>query len=136
MKLVKSKIRKVLKSKLDIEFRIKAIGPDQQTMNKKIFVEIINELKKIEDRRDFLIEEIGLDMTAYEDQFFNVIENLFKLVFNKHQLGLIQMYLYQLIPDKEWDGMITIEHNKEEKTLPFKSADDVWEVLIKFDGND
>ena len=136
MKLVKSKIRKVLKSKLDIEFRIKAIGPDQQTMNKKIFVEIINELKKIEDRRDFLIEEIGLDMTAYEDQFFNVIENLFKLVFNKHQLGLIQMYLYQLIPDKEWDGMITIEHNEEEKTLPFKSADDVWEVLIKFDGND
>ena len=136
MKLVKSKIRKILKSKLDIEFRIKAIGPDQQTMNKKIFVEIINELKKIEDRRDFLIEEIGLDMTAYEDQFFNVIENLFKLVFNKHQLGLIQMYLYQLIPDKEWDGMITIEHNEEEKTLPFKSADDVWEVLIKFDGND
>jgi len=136
MKLVKSKIRKVLKSKLDIEFRIKAIGPDQQTINKKLFVEIIDQLRKIEDRRDFLAEEIGLDMTAYEDQFFGVIENLFRLVFNKSQLDLIQMYLYQLIPDKEWDGMITIEHNKEEKTVPFKSADDVWKVLKKFDEND
>ena len=136
MKLVKSKIRKVLKSKLDIEFRIKAIGPDQQTINKKLFVEIIDQLRKIEDRRDFLAEEVGLDMTAYEDQFFGVIENLFRLVFNKSQLALIQMYLYQLIPDKEWDGMITIEHNKEEKTVPFKSADDVWKVLKKFDKND
>jgi|TARA_B100000287_G_C20614312_1_gene773378 hypothetical protein len=136
MKLVKSKIRKVLKSKLDIEFRIKAIGPDQQTINKKLFVEIIDQLRKIEDRRDFLAEEVGLDMTAYEDQFFGVIENLFRLVFNKSQLDLIQMYLYQLIPDKEWDGMITIEHNKEEKTVPFKSADDVWKVLKKFDEND
>ena len=136
MKLVTSKIRKVLKSKLDIEFRIKAIGPDQQTINKKLFVEIIDQLRKIEDRRDFLAEEVGLDMTAYEDQFFGVIENLFRLVFNKSQLDLIQMYLYQLIPDKEWDGMITIEHNKEEKTVPFKSADDVWKVLKKFDEND
>ena len=136
MKLVKSKIRKVLKSKLDIEFKIKAIGPDQQTINKKLFVEIIDQLRKIEDRRDFLAEEVGLDMTAYEDQFFGVIENLFRLVFNKSQLDLIQMYLYQLIPDKEWDGMITIEHNKEEKTVPFKSADDVWKVLKKFDEND
>ena len=136
MKLVKSKIRKVLKSKLDIEFRIKAIGPDQQTINKKLFVEIIDQLRKIEDRRDFLAEEVGLDMTAYEDQFFGVIENLFKLAFNKSQLDLIQMYLYQLIPDKEWDGMITIEHNKEEKTVPFKSAHDVWKVLKKFDEND
>ena len=114
----------------------KAIGPDQQTINKKLFVEIIDQLRKIEDRRDFLAEEVGLDMTAYEDQFFGVIENLFRLVFNKSQLDLIQMYLYQLIPDKEWDGMITIEHNKEEKTVPFKSADDVWKVLKKFDEND
>ena len=101
-------------------------------MNKKIFIEVIEQLKKIEDRRDFLSEEIGLDMTAYEDQFFSVIENLFKLVFNKSQLGLIQMYLYNLLPDKNWDGMITIEEGKEEKTVPFKSANDVWEVIKKY----
>jgi|TARA_B100000035_G_scaffold309146_1_gene314911 cation transport regulator ChaB len=132
MKSLKSKVRKILKSKLDLEFKIKSIGLDQQTMNKKIFIEVIEQLKKIEDRRDFLSEEIGLDMTAYEDQFFSVIENLFKLVFNKSQLGLIQMYLYNLLPDKNWDGMITIEEGKEEKTVPFKSANDVWEVIKKY----
>lgn len=133
MKSLKDNIRRVLKSRFDINYRIKQKEPDQETMNKKIFIEVIDQLRKIEDRKDFLAEEIGLDMTMYEDQFFNVIENLFKLVFNKSQLGLIQMYLYQLMPDKEWDGTITVEVGKEEETLPFKSADDVWNVIKKFD---
>ena len=83
-------------------------------MNKKIFVEVLDQLRAIEDRKDFLADEIGMDMTQYEDQFFAVIENLFKLAFNKSQLALIQMYLYKLIPDKDWDGMITGKKTKTE----------------------
>ena len=52
--------------------------------------------------------------------------------FKKEQLALIQMYLYQLVPDKEWDGTITIEQNKEEEVVPFKTPDDVWNVIKKF----
>lgn len=133
MKSLKDNIRIVLKSRFDVIYRIKIKEPDQETMNKKIFIEVIDQLRKIEDRKDFLAEEIGMDMTMYEDQFFSVIENLFKLVFNKSQLGLIQMYLYQLMPDKEWDGTITVEVGKEEEILPFKSAEDVWNVIKKFD---
>ena len=43
------------------------------------------------------------------------------------------MYLYQLTPDREWDGTITIEQDKTEKTVPFKSPDDVWNVIKKFE---
>jgi len=103
-------------------------------MEKKLFLEIIDQLRRIEDRRDFMQEEIGMDMTTYEDKFFNVIENLMKLHFNKEQLALIQMYLYQLVPDKEWDGTITIEFQKKEKTVPFKKPIDVWNVISKYNG--
>ena len=101
-------------------------------MDKKLFIGVIKQMRKIEERRDFMAEEIGMDMTAYEDQFFNVIENLMKMHFNKEQLALIQMYLYQLVPDKEWDGTITVEKNKKEEIVPFKSPTDVWEVINKF----
>jgi hypothetical protein len=103
-------------------------------MNKMIFVRVINNLKKIEDRRDFLLDEIGMDMTAYEDQFFSIIEDLFKMTFSKEQLALIQMYLYQLVPDKDWDGTITIEtKSKGEKVVNFETAQDVWDVLKTLD---
>ena len=73
-------------------------------------------------------------MTMYEEQFFSVIENLMKMCFNAEQLSLIQMYLYQLVPDKEWDGTITISKNKKEQTVAFKTPEDVWDVVNKFGG--
>jgi len=131
MKLLKDKIRKALKQNIDVSYRIRTTKPNTGNMNRQIFKEILNELQKIDERRDFMIDEIGMDMTLYEDQFFSVIENLFKLAFNQEQLALIQMYLYQLIPDKDWDGTITVENNKKEKIVNFRTPEDVWKVITE-----
>ena len=98
-------------------------------MNKKLFIEVITQLKAIEDRRDFMQDEIGMDMTIYEDKFFGVIENLMKMHFSKEQLAIIQLYLYQLTPDKDWDGTITVEIGKKEKVVPFTDPLHVWNLL-------
>ena len=128
------KIREVLFSLHPLSYRIKKKGLDKESMNKKLFTGIITQLKKIEDRRDFMAEEIGMDMITYEDQFFNVIEDLMKMSFNKSQLGLIQLYLYTLSPDKEWDGTIVVEvgESKEEKVVKFKTPEEVWKVVTEF----
>ena len=128
----KKKIRQTLFSIHPLSYRIATKEPDKNSMNKKLFIEVLRQLKQIEERRDFMQEEIGMDMTAYEDQFFSVIENLMKMHFSKEQLTLIQMYLYQLVPDKEWDGTITIEKNKKEEIVLFKKPEDVWNVITKF----
>ena len=129
------KIREVLYSLHKLSYRIKLKPLDKKSMNEKLFISVINNLKRIEDRRDFMQEEIGLDMTVYEEQFFEVIEDLMKMNFSKEQQALIQIYLYQLIPDKEWDGTITVEvgKSKEEKVVKFKTAKDVWDVIKTFD---
>lgn len=128
----KKRIRQTLFSIHPLSYRIKVKSPDKETMNKKLFIDVIKQLRQIEERRDFMHEEIGMDMTTYEDQFFVVIENLMKMHFSKEQLALIQMYLYQLVPDKEWDGKITIEKNKKEEVVPFKTPEEVWSVITKF----
>ena len=97
----------------------------------KLFIEVLNGLRKIEERRDFMETEIGLDMTVYEDQFFDVIENLFRMSFTKEQYTLINTYLYQLIPDREWDGKITISVDKQQQEVEFKKPEDVWNVINK-----
>jgi|TARA_R100000951_G_scaffold116480_1_gene128542 hypothetical protein len=131
MKLLKDNIRKILKANIDVSYRISSTEPNKEDMNKKAFKDILTELQKIEERRDFMIDEIGMDMTLYEDQFFSVIENLFKLAFNQQQLELIQMYLYQLVPDKEWDGTIIVQQDKKEKTVSFRTPEDVWNVILE-----
>lgn len=128
----KKRIRQTLFSIHPLSYRIKVKSPDKDTMNRKLFIEVLKQMRQIEERRDFMQEEIGMDMTAYEDQFFGVIENLMKMHFKKEQLALIQMYLYQLVPDKEWDGTITIEKDKKEQIVPFKTPEEVWDVVKKF----
>lgn len=128
----KKKLRQTLHSVYKLKYRIKLRTPSRELMEKKIFIDVLKQLKQIEERKDFMAEEIGMDMTAYEDQFFAVIENLLRLHYNKEQLALIQMYLYQLVPDKGWDGTITIEKNKKEEIVPFKKPEDVWKVIETF----
>jgi len=125
----KKKLRETLFSIHKLSYRIKVTEPPKDLMEKKLFIEIMETLRKIEDRRDFMQEEIGMDMTLYEDQFFLVIENLLKLHFSKEQLALIQLYLYQLTPDKDWDGTITIERDKKEQVVEFKTPADVWKII-------
>ena len=126
------KIRQTLFSIHPLSYRIKKKTLDKASMDKKLFIEVITILKQIEERRDFMVDEIGMDVTAYEDKFFSVIENLMKMHFSKEQLALIQMYLYTLVPDKEWDGTITVTKNKVEENVPFKKPEDVWKVITNF----
>lgn len=128
----KKRLRETLFHIYPLSYRIRETQPSREDMNKKLFIEVITQLKAIEDRRDFMQDEIGMDMTIYEDKFFGVIENLMKMHFSKEQLAIIQLYLYQLSPDKDWDGTITIEVGKEEKVVPFLSPTDVWNVINSF----
>ena len=133
MLLYREKIRQILNSRHKLEFHINHKPLDKDTMNKKLFIETLEVLKKIEDRRDFMEDELGLDMTLYEDKFMQVIENLFRLAFNDSQVALIKLYLYELVPDKEWDGTITVEEKEKETQVKFKTPNDVWKVLKKLE---
>ena len=128
----KEVIRKLLKSKINVSYRIKSLQKNNNTMVKELFTETLDTLKEIEDRRDFMAEEIGMDMTFYEDKFFKVIENLLYIHFNESQLEIIKLYLYELQPDSDWDGKITIEKNKQQQELPFETSEDVWNVIELF----
>jgi hypothetical protein len=130
----KREIRKVLKNSLNLTFNIKALSPSPEQVHKSLFIDALSALIEIQDRTEFLISEIGIDVIGYEDKYFRVIENLFKICFNPQQLSLIQMYLYQLRPDKTWDGKIELdlETEKGPSVHEFKDPKDVWEVINLF----
>jgi len=116
-----------------LSYRIKRTVPNKEFMNKNLFVRVIKQLQRIESRRDTMQDEMGIDMTVYENDFFDVIENLMKMHFNKEQLGLIQTYLYTLLPDPDWDGQITLKRGEKEVDLAFKDPLDVYAVILSLD---
>jgi len=126
----KNRVRRTFNNYYDLRVRIVTKEIDLSIMNKSLFINIIKNLKEIEDRRDFMQEEIGMDMTSYEDKFFVVIEDLFKLNFNKPSIGIIQTFLYESSRPDEWDGTITLEEGKKgTTTYDLKTPEHLWNIV-------
>jgi len=127
--VLKKELRKILNNYLRVSIRVKEVDMARDIMEKKLFIESIILLREIEDRRDFMEEEIGMDMSMYEEKFLQIIENLFKVHFNKEQFALIQYYLYKVPTIENWDGMIDLSDGKDMITVKFETPDQVWDVI-------
>ena len=126
------KVREVLFSMFPLSYRIKKVAVSSDVMDRRLFLDTIKTLLELEDRRDFMLEEIGIDITSYEDLFFRCIENLFKIAFSNSQTALIQDYIYSLKPDKEWDGFVNIRlHGQDEQLVDIKTPEKLWALLQK-----
>lgn len=128
----KKKIRQILKNSLNLRFRLRHISPTEEQIHKSLFIDSIKTMVEIQDRTEFMIGELGIDLVGFEDRYYRVIENLFKMHFSTEQLSLIQLYLYELKPDKSWDGTIELKINGKTSVVEFKEPKDVWEVLNLF----
>lgn len=127
--ILKKELRKALNNYLRGSVTIKERDMARDVMEKKLFVESITLLREIEDRRDFMESELGLDMSQYEEKFLQVIENLFKVHFNKEQFALIQYYIYQVPTIVDWDGKLDLSDGKEMITVDFETPEQVWTVI-------
>ena len=124
-------IRKTLHSIHPVHFRITKKELDKSSFKRKLFLETIENLQKIEVRRDYLAHSIGLDVTAFEDLYFKVIENLLNISFNKSQLALLHRYVYELSPDNEWDGFVDLVIKGKKQKVDLRTPKLVWEILQK-----
>lgn len=126
---MKKVIRQAINNYLKGNIRISEKELDRDVMEKKLFIESILLLREIDDRRDFMESELGVDMTVYEEKFLQIIENLFKMHFNKEQLALIQYYIYQVPTLDNWDGKIDLSDGKSMITVDFETPEQVWNVI-------
>jgi len=127
--VLKKELKKTLNSFLKANVTVVEKDMARDIIEKKLFIESIILLREIEDRRDFMEEEIGMDMSIYEEKFLQIIENLFRVHFTKEQFALIQYYLYKVPTIDNWDGMIDITDGKEMITVKFETPDQVWDVI-------
>ena len=122
-------LRQAISSYLKVSVKISQKQLSADLMEKKLFIDSILLLREIEDRKDFMESEIGVDMSLYEEKFLIVIENLLRIHYNKEQLALIQYYLYQIPLLDTFDGKIDLSDGKEIVTVDFQTPEDVFNVV-------
>ena len=126
---MKKAIREIINNSLQTKVRLVEKDIAIDIMEKKLFIDSILLLKEIDDRRDFMESELGLDMSVYEEKFLQVVENLLRIHYSKEQLALIQFYLYQVPLIDGYDGKIDLADGKEVITVEFETPEDVYKII-------
>jgi hypothetical protein len=124
-------LKKVFKESLGVNVTIKKSknSSNSDVMNKLLFVEVIRILKQVASDTEYLRDEIGIDLSGIEDQYYLAIDNLLRMNFNESQVSIIQYYVYEMPNDGEFEGKMEVKEKSKVTTHPFKTPEDLWEIL-------
>lgn len=123
--LVKEKLLK----KLGVSFSVSSKQLEGYALDRKLFIQSIELLIEIDERQQFMLEELGVDLITFEDKHFRVIENLFSMLYSPEQLMFIEKYVYDR-PTKKAKKTVTLSIDGEEEVkMPFNTPEDLWEVI-------
>lgn len=123
--LVKDKLLK----KLGVSFSVSSKQIEGYDLDRELFIQSIELLIEIDERQQFMLEELGVDLITFEDKHFRVIENLFNMLFSTEQLMFVEKFVYDR-PKKGVKKMVTVHLEDEEpRRMPFNTPEDLWEII-------
>jgi len=82
-------------------------------------------------------KDFDIDLSKYEENFYQVIDSLILISFGKQVYELLSFYLYERWnPDGTQNGIVIEETNEE---MMIENAEELWQLIVKvkpdiFDG--
>jgi hypothetical protein len=104
----------------------------QQDVTRELFNKIVISLEQANTRSFLLSSDFNLDLTKYDDVFYEAIDNLIILNFGKEASELIFFYLYDRI-DPEGNIQSLVDPHGNEILL--QNPDDLWMLLQVIKGD-
>jgi len=86
--------QKIIEHVLGSETKVSHRTKTKYDLDKKKFENIILNLEQLETRTNILINDFNLDLSKFEDIYYEVINNLFSLLYPKEVIDIINFYLY------------------------------------------
>tara|TARA_R110000796_G_scaffold176199_1_gene293100 strand:+ start:346 stop:771 length:426 start_codon:yes stop_codon:yes gene_type:complete len=102
-----------------------------------LFINVVNQFEAAITKSYLLEKDFKIDMSKYEENFYQIIDSLILLSFGKDVYELLSFYFYERFnPDGSENGLIIDETDEE---IFVKDATELWDLIQKikpsiFDG--
>jgi hypothetical protein len=106
--------------------RRKKTNEDSQ---RELFINTIPLLEHIINRSSMLHADYSIDLAAYDEPFFQIIDSLIFMTFGKDAGELIMFYLYERTNP---DGTVNPLYDTEDQIIPLERIEDLWELVKQF----
>lgn len=130
-------LKQSLDQLLQADTSIKRKNKKSYDQKRDLFINVITQFEYAITKSYLLEKDFKIDMSKYEENFYQIIDSLILLSFGKDIYELLSFYFYERYnPDGSENGLI-IEETDEEVFI--KDATELWDLIIRikpdiFDG--
>jgi len=125
------KIQKSIDDILGVESGLAKKRPTVKAKKREHFNTILSNLAHVNARSMGLKHDYKVDFMEYDDPFFNIIESLMTLHFNKAQKSLIEWWLYdKFLPTGE---MLILKDQDTGEEIPTDTPDELWILVQQYE---
>jgi hypothetical protein len=130
-------LKQSLDQLLQADTSIKRKNKKSYDQKRDLFINVINQFEYAITKSYLLEKDFKIDMSKYEENFYQIIDSLILLSFGKDIYELLSFYFYERYnPDGSENGLI-IDETEEE--IFVKDANELWDLIIRvkpdiFDG--
>ena len=125
------KIQKTIDDILGIESGLAKKRPTVKAKKREHFNIILSNLAHVNARSMGLKHDYKVDFIEYDDPFFNIVESLMALHFNKAQKSLIEWWLYdKFLPTGE---MLILKDQDTGEEIPTDTPDELWILVQQYE---
>ena len=125
------KIQKSIDDILGVESGLAKKRPTVKAKKREHFNTILSNLAHVNARSMGLKHDYKVDFMEYDDPFFNIIESLMTLHFNKEQKSLIEWWLYdKFLPTGE---MLILKDQDTGEEIPTDTPDELWVLVQQYE---
>jgi hypothetical protein len=123
-------IKQSLENILNANFKIKRKKRTELDIQRDLFFKIILSLEKLNMRSNMLNIDLDIDLTKYDEVFYDTIDDLLLLYFGKNIAEIVFFYVYDRI---DQEGNIIYVNDSNGNPVILDNVNDLWNLIQNID---
>lgn len=119
-------IKSTLEEMIGTDLSLKRKKKNENDTNRELFENIIIALEKANVRTALVGTEFDIDLSKYDETYYEIIDNLLLMQFGKEASEVIFFYVYERMNP---DGTVNELRDMNDNPVILNSPNDLWEII-------
>ena len=126
-------LKQSLDQLLQADTSIKRKNKKAFDQKRDLFIHLINQFEYAISKSYLLEKDFAIDLSKYEENFYQVIDSLVLLSFGKEIYELLSFYFYERWNSDGTQNGIIVEETDEE--IMIENAEELWAIIVRIKPN-
>ena len=119
-------VKITLEEMIGTDLSLRRKKKNENDLNRELFEKTINALERANIRTAIVGTEFSIDLSNYDELFYDIVDNLVKMNFGKEASELIFFYVYERLNP---DGTINELRDQNDVPIILNNPTELWDLV-------